>query len=250
MGEGQHPVPSRTRQLSPPPPMVLPGRPGGRVGRRRELFPALGREPRSHAVITAWLRRDGRDMGWFVEFEPISPGSWAGMGILRACSSRRSRRPLDVPSLERMQQADGRTSLPRVEAGARQGSPAEEVEARRRTDQLPPVQAGRARVRRVGRGPGPTVRSPRSFLRPAGPGSSARGVLRSGLRAPSDRRRDWAATRDPSPASAPRQARGPGPRVPGWACDRRVRAPGRAHVPIRARARERLHARGDHRLPG
>jgi hypothetical protein len=40
MGEGKHPVPSRTRQLSPPPPMVLPGRPGGRVGRRRELFPA------------------------------------------------------------------------------------------------------------------------------------------------------------------------------------------------------------------
>src|ERR1700754_3044984 len=32
---GKHPVPSRTRKLSPPAPMVLHGRPCGRVGRRR-----------------------------------------------------------------------------------------------------------------------------------------------------------------------------------------------------------------------
>lgn len=37
MAEGIHPVPSRTRKLSPPAPMVLPGQPGGRVGRRRTL---------------------------------------------------------------------------------------------------------------------------------------------------------------------------------------------------------------------
>jgi hypothetical protein len=36
MAEGRHPVPSRTRKLSPLAPMVLPGRPGGRVGRRRD----------------------------------------------------------------------------------------------------------------------------------------------------------------------------------------------------------------------
>ena len=35
MAAGSHPFPSRTRQLSPPAPMVLGGRPPGRVGRRR-----------------------------------------------------------------------------------------------------------------------------------------------------------------------------------------------------------------------
>ena len=37
MAEGPHPFPSRTRPLSPPAPMVLPGRPGGRVGRCRSF---------------------------------------------------------------------------------------------------------------------------------------------------------------------------------------------------------------------
>src|SRR6266496_6598301 len=36
MAEGKHPVPFRTRKLSPPAPMVLPGKLGGRVGRRRD----------------------------------------------------------------------------------------------------------------------------------------------------------------------------------------------------------------------
>src|ERR1700728_4359941 len=35
MAAGIHPFPSRTRQLSPPAPMVLGGRLPGRVGRRR-----------------------------------------------------------------------------------------------------------------------------------------------------------------------------------------------------------------------
>src|SRR5918911_3132682 len=42
MAEGEHPVPSRTRKLSPPAPMVLPGQLGGRVGRRR-TFSKTGR---------------------------------------------------------------------------------------------------------------------------------------------------------------------------------------------------------------
>src|SRR6266516_117476 len=46
MAEGEHPVPSRTRQLSPPAPMVLPGRPGGRVGRRRDIFEKAARASR------------------------------------------------------------------------------------------------------------------------------------------------------------------------------------------------------------
>ena len=36
MAAGKHPFPFRTRQLSPPAPMVLGGRPPGRVGRRRD----------------------------------------------------------------------------------------------------------------------------------------------------------------------------------------------------------------------
>jgi hypothetical protein len=38
LAEGPHPFPFRTRQLSPPAPMVLRGRLRGRVGRRRGLF--------------------------------------------------------------------------------------------------------------------------------------------------------------------------------------------------------------------
>src|SRR5215213_5627535 len=35
MAQGNHPIPSRTRKLSPAARMVLPGPPGGRVRRRR-----------------------------------------------------------------------------------------------------------------------------------------------------------------------------------------------------------------------
>src|SRR6266511_1907832 len=59
IAEGRHPVPSRTRKLSPPAPMVLPWRRGGRVGRRRDsshesrLRAALGvSAPNSRAVRT------------------------------------------------------------------------------------------------------------------------------------------------------------------------------------------------------
>ena len=38
MAVGKRPVPFRTRKLSPPAPMVLPGGPGGRVGRGRTKF--------------------------------------------------------------------------------------------------------------------------------------------------------------------------------------------------------------------
>ena len=42
IAEGQHPFPFRTRQLSPPAPMVLLGRLSGRVGHRREYVSSLG----------------------------------------------------------------------------------------------------------------------------------------------------------------------------------------------------------------
>src|SRR5579863_3448219 len=40
ISEGSHPFPSRTRKLSPPEPMVLRGKPRGRVGRCRIFFEA------------------------------------------------------------------------------------------------------------------------------------------------------------------------------------------------------------------
>ena len=43
MAEGPHPIPSRTRSLSLPAPMVLQGRPCGRVG-RRQIYGPLGNE--------------------------------------------------------------------------------------------------------------------------------------------------------------------------------------------------------------
>src|ERR1700685_2843955 len=39
IARGKHPVPSRTRKLSPSAPMVLRGRPRGRVGHRRTYLP-------------------------------------------------------------------------------------------------------------------------------------------------------------------------------------------------------------------
>jgi hypothetical protein len=60
MAEGKHPVPFRTRKLSPPAPMVLPRRRGGRVGRCRDI-----------------LRREGPLRGPFfafqVRFQPCQP---------------------------------------------------------------------------------------------------------------------------------------------------------------------------------
>src|SRR5690349_7849220 len=51
MSEGSHPFPSRTRKLSPPEPMVLRGKPRGRVGRCRILFAEKGPGPRRHGVV-------------------------------------------------------------------------------------------------------------------------------------------------------------------------------------------------------
>src|SRR3954469_4467582 len=53
MAAGTHPFPFRTRQLSPPAPMVLGGRPPGRVGRRRVSFAKRGR-PRPWAPSLRW----------------------------------------------------------------------------------------------------------------------------------------------------------------------------------------------------
>src|ERR1035438_4200631 len=54
MAKGKHPVPFRTRKLSPSAPMVLRGGPRGRVGRRRTYF-RWGR-PRAGGGPNAFLR--------------------------------------------------------------------------------------------------------------------------------------------------------------------------------------------------
>src|SRR2546428_14002337 len=43
MAEGPHPIPFRTRKLSPPAPMVLHGQPCGRVGPCRSFETRLGK---------------------------------------------------------------------------------------------------------------------------------------------------------------------------------------------------------------
>jgi hypothetical protein len=74
MAEGRHPVPSRTRKLSPLAPMVLPGRPGGRVGRRRDSFeapPDPGRRFRvpGHSFLRAL--RGATLRSWFEDSDHI-----------------------------------------------------------------------------------------------------------------------------------------------------------------------------------
>ena len=68
MAEGSHPIPSRTRSLSLPAPMVLQGRPCGRVG-RRQIYGPLGDEGAFfiglkcgvvEAVVPCPARRTGR----------------------------------------------------------------------------------------------------------------------------------------------------------------------------------------------
>src|ERR1051326_4948570 len=62
MAKGKHPVPFRTRKLSSSAPMVLQGRPCGRVGHRRTYFRApLGGSERGLVLVAgASTERRGR----------------------------------------------------------------------------------------------------------------------------------------------------------------------------------------------
>src|SRR6202012_2104444 len=66
MAAGKRPVPSRTRKLSPPAPMVLPGGPGGRVGHRRAHSRELAPDHRSGANFVVPVVRRPR--------APTAPG--------------------------------------------------------------------------------------------------------------------------------------------------------------------------------
>src|SRR4051794_27022793 len=58
IAEGERPVPSRTRKLSPPAPMVLPPPGCGRVGRRR------------HSTFEVWPRRPAGPHFFYAHFRP------------------------------------------------------------------------------------------------------------------------------------------------------------------------------------
>src|SRR5205814_6173815 len=58
--EGPHPIPSRTRKLRPPGPMVLQGELCGRVGRRQELFLTARAKQLARAVSIFCIRNPGR----------------------------------------------------------------------------------------------------------------------------------------------------------------------------------------------
>src|SRR5216683_4756486 len=63
ISEGSHPFPSRTRKLSPPEPMVLRGKPCGRVGRCRIfLFTVKPVEPKKfHRLLFVRRNRNVTD---------------------------------------------------------------------------------------------------------------------------------------------------------------------------------------------
>src|SRR5712692_4925430 len=69
ISEGSHPFPSRTRKLSPPEPMVLRGKPRGRVGRCRIFFARLIR------VRRVFFRQRGKVDGNLEENVPVLSGS-------------------------------------------------------------------------------------------------------------------------------------------------------------------------------
>src|SRR5258706_16444945 len=82
MAEGQHLFPFRTEKLSPPAPMVLPGKPGGRVG-RCPIFSWWNEEPRP----------DGR--GFFVSSPHIQVSGPVQCG--RTVGAPRPEPPTDGP---------------------------------------------------------------------------------------------------------------------------------------------------------
>src|SRR5690606_23836722 len=104
MERGKHPFPSRTRKLSPSSPMVLHGRPGGRVGRCRSQFPrppsADGQTPtppRTHVL------------GGFSFFAAVSPppdsepsaGGWTEQRERGGPTNRRRAQPMRARTCRR-----------------------------------------------------------------------------------------------------------------------------------------------------
>ena len=91
MSEGSHPFPSRTRKLSPPEPMVLRGKPRGRVGRCRIFFEAPIPRKRSRGFAFCGLGFRAREAEPGSRPGPRAPaGAGTATGTLDWRSSRGS----------------------------------------------------------------------------------------------------------------------------------------------------------------
>src|SRR3989441_6142608 len=116
MAEGKHLFPFRTEKLSPPAPMVLPGRPGGRVGRR----PFLLREPRCLTAPGLVLCTPGMGTDWEVK-------------VLREPGHRNPREPQgrnrEGASEGSGERTCGPTNRNRIQGDADQGERAKDREA-------------------------------------------------------------------------------------------------------------------------
>ena len=97
ISEGSHPFPSRTRKLSPPEPMVLRGKPRGRVGRCRIFFCP-------HTEKSVWGLFFAFDSRFLSGFEGLSHDSSGSMidgpvyWVYRRASGRRRSAPFPQSS--------------------------------------------------------------------------------------------------------------------------------------------------------
>ena len=73
IAEGSHPIPSRTRKLSPPAPMVLQGRPCGRVGRCQIYGPEVLCGTSGSIFLKGGSPRDSAFFHWFSTPRPPAP---------------------------------------------------------------------------------------------------------------------------------------------------------------------------------
>src|SRR6266511_2266727 len=190
IAEGRHPVPSRTRKLSPPAPMVLPWRRGGRVGRRRDS----SRESRLRAAFGVSRARSpgsprGPRPGARVRLvhassfrpppRPKRPPAAASPGA--AAPGRGRRRPSDLPTGTGpgCHLVPGARRGPAVPGGSATGGQGGRASEGRR----PPIERGArgsgARPLRGGELPGgpPGDAGLPADLRPAGPEPHHRGQL-------------------------------------------------------------------------
>ncbi len=85
ISEGSHPFPSRTRKLSPPEPMVLRGKPRGRVGRCRIFFspplaPFTGPRGFFFPLVAGFGSSVAPRLRWASSLARLGPGRWASAG--------------------------------------------------------------------------------------------------------------------------------------------------------------------------
>ena len=152
IAEGTHPFPFRTRQLSPPAAMVLPGRPGGRVARCRQTFFSAQRiAAGSFFILCVRLPVPQRRRR---QVKParnrVRPGRFASKYWSLPCGANTARcgflpAPWDVETLHGTRLLENAESLP-GRAGPRPPDEAHRrASSRRRTPGTPSTPAGAQR---------------------------------------------------------------------------------------------------------